>query len=292
MQPGAPIGSAAYQAIRSASRGGASLPADIRDHFEPRFGRDFGGVRVHDDAEAADAARAVRARAYTVGSDIVFGSGEYRADTADGKRLLAHELTHVVQNQAAGAAATGTSGLIHRYSHSSSCTSSDLSTIVWPGDHLMREMVAKVIRVLTASPIDPSVTALFPDFFMTASPPVATILSVFNKIQAVITDDGYKYECEHSCSDENAFVRDRLRYLWINPNIHLCINNLASRTTLCNATTIVHEMTHYAAHLADNEPGCGACSTLGCPVSLSPEDALDNSYSYADFALAVYGLPI
>ncbi len=71
--------------------------------MEPRFGHDFSSVRVHNDAEAAGAARALNARAYTIGDDIVFGLGEYAPATAEGERLLARELTHVVQ-QADGAA--------------------------------------------------------------------------------------------------------------------------------------------------------------------------------------------
>jgi hypothetical protein len=65
--------------------------------MELRFGFDFSQVRVHTDAQAAESARAVNALAYTVGSDIVFGAGQYAPGTAAGKRLLAHELTHVVQ---------------------------------------------------------------------------------------------------------------------------------------------------------------------------------------------------
>ena len=68
-----------------------------REFIEPRFGHDFSRVRVDAYSEAANAARAVQARAYTIGRDIVFGSGEYAPATAEGKRLLAHELTHVVQ---------------------------------------------------------------------------------------------------------------------------------------------------------------------------------------------------
>jgi hypothetical protein len=67
--------------------------------MEPRFGRDFSHVRVHTDGRAADAASAMEARAYTVGRDIVFGAGEYEPGTADGRRLLAHELSHVIQQQ-------------------------------------------------------------------------------------------------------------------------------------------------------------------------------------------------
>ncbi|WP_437335446.1 eCIS core domain-containing protein [Sorangium sp. So ce394] len=83
-------------ALRAAERGGEPLPRAARDFFEPRFGQDFSQVRVHTDGEASDAARAVQARAYTVGRHIVFGAGEYAPGTAAGMRLLAHELSHVV----------------------------------------------------------------------------------------------------------------------------------------------------------------------------------------------------
>src|SRR5262245_35484849 len=81
---------------------GHPLDAGTRAFFEPRFGRDFGQVRVHADGEAAKGARAVHARAYTLGRDIVFGAGQYSPETREGKRLLAHELTHVVQQEGAG----------------------------------------------------------------------------------------------------------------------------------------------------------------------------------------------
>lgn len=78
---------------------GQPLDATARTFFEPRFGHDFSRVRVHADAQAAESAKAVNAIAYTVGSDIAFAAGQYRAGTIEGLRLLAHELTHVVQQQ-------------------------------------------------------------------------------------------------------------------------------------------------------------------------------------------------
>ena len=71
--------------------------------MEPRFGHNFGNVRVHTDARAVESARAVNAQAFTVGRDIVFGDGQYQPSTSEGKLLLAHELTHVVQQQSGGA---------------------------------------------------------------------------------------------------------------------------------------------------------------------------------------------
>jgi len=88
---------AAEAAAQVAGRGGMPLPESARSFFEPRFGQDFGHVRVHADAEAAQAAHGVQARAYTVGSSIVFARGEYAPQTSTGQRLLAHELAHVVQ---------------------------------------------------------------------------------------------------------------------------------------------------------------------------------------------------
>jgi hypothetical protein len=76
---------------------GRPLDAAARGRMEAGFGADFGGVRVHDDARAAESARAVDAHAYTVGSDIVFAASRYAPGTAAGDRLLAHELAHTLQ---------------------------------------------------------------------------------------------------------------------------------------------------------------------------------------------------
>lgn len=76
---------------------GRPLDDDTRQFMESRFGHDFSRVRVHIDNKAAESARAVNASAYTVGSHIAFGGGAYTPQTTDGRRLLAHELTHVLQ---------------------------------------------------------------------------------------------------------------------------------------------------------------------------------------------------
>jgi hypothetical protein len=81
---------------------GRQLDPKTRSFMESRFGHDFSHVRVHADAQASESARAVGARAYTVGRDVVFGSGEYAPATRGGQQLLAHELTHVVQRDSRG----------------------------------------------------------------------------------------------------------------------------------------------------------------------------------------------
>ncbi|MCP4256662.1 MAG: DUF4157 domain-containing protein [Planctomycetes bacterium] len=83
--------------IQSLQGGGQSLPPSERDFFEPRFGHDFSQVRVHTGADAEESARYVNAKAFTTGRDVAFGRGQYSPETTTGKKLLAHELTHVVQ---------------------------------------------------------------------------------------------------------------------------------------------------------------------------------------------------
>lgn len=96
-----------------------SLPGDpldttTRSFMESRFGHDFGAVRIHTGQNAAESAQAVQARAYTVGNQVVFGAGQYLPGTQTGQTLLAHELTHVIQQQAAPPAAriSGNHGIV------------------------------------------------------------------------------------------------------------------------------------------------------------------------------------
>ena len=79
--------------------GGRALDAGTRAWFEPRLGASLGGVRIHADGSAADAARHLGASAFTIGGHIGFGAGEYAPETAEGHRLLAHELAHIVQQR-------------------------------------------------------------------------------------------------------------------------------------------------------------------------------------------------
>jgi hypothetical protein len=95
---------------------GRPLDVSTRAFMEPRFGYSFGQVRVHTDARAADSARAVSARAYTLGNDIVFAESQYKPNTEQGRRLLAHELVHTVQQGAIRAKAQP-SGLPHNNVH-------------------------------------------------------------------------------------------------------------------------------------------------------------------------------
>jgi hypothetical protein len=95
--------------INSLRGGGQPLSESVRNYFEPRFGYNFSGVRVHTGNRAAEIAGKINAHAFTRGHDIAFGQDKYRPGTPDGQRLLAHELAHIIQ-QGAGHSA----GIIQR----------------------------------------------------------------------------------------------------------------------------------------------------------------------------------
>jgi hypothetical protein len=94
--------SAASLVSDALSAPGEPLDQTVRNNFESRFQQDFSDVRVHRDERASQSAQAVNAHAYTVGRDIVFSAGQYKPETGAGNRLIAHELTHVLQQRGAG----------------------------------------------------------------------------------------------------------------------------------------------------------------------------------------------
>jgi hypothetical protein len=97
----APVpGEAPASVHRALAEPGRPLDPAVRRDLEPRFGRDFSHVRVHDGEVAASSARDIGALAYTVGHDLVFASGAYAPDRPEGRRLIAHELAHVLQQDA------------------------------------------------------------------------------------------------------------------------------------------------------------------------------------------------
>ncbi len=84
-------------ALAQSHGGGSGLPAEKKSEMEAKFGAGFGDVKIHSDGNAAALSKQLNARAFTMGNDIYFNSGEYSTGTKEGKHLLAHELTHVLQ---------------------------------------------------------------------------------------------------------------------------------------------------------------------------------------------------
>jgi hypothetical protein len=116
------------------SGGGSALDDDTRADMEGRLGADFGDVRVHNDGAAHESAQSVNAHAYTVGSNIVFQRDKYDPSSESGKHMLAHELTHVVQQRSGPVDGSDAGGGIQ---------------VSDPSDRFEREAVANADKVMS-----------------------------------------------------------------------------------------------------------------------------------------------
>lgn len=121
--------------------GGVPLPADLRTDMEGRFGHDFADVRVHNDSTAHESAKSVNAQAYTVGSNIVFQRDKYDPGSDAGKHMIAHELTHVVQQRSGPVDGTDAGGGVK---------------ISDPSDRFEREAVSNADRLMSAPAAAPA----------------------------------------------------------------------------------------------------------------------------------------
>ncbi len=101
--------------VSGLNNGGQPLSAGVRSFYEPRFGYDFSKVRIHNDTAAAQSAQSINALAYTYGNSIVFNIGKYAPQSSVGKRLLGHELVHVMQQGGHSKRGNDNSNLIQRY---------------------------------------------------------------------------------------------------------------------------------------------------------------------------------
>src|SRR5438876_9351175 len=129
------------------SAAGTPLDRETRGFMESRLGADFSDVRVHTDAKASESAQSVQAQAYTVGTDVVFQSGKYAPESDSGKRMLAHELTHVVQQRSGPVAGTPAEGGI-KISH--------------PADSFEQAAESSADRVMSAQPAGPATASPAP----------------------------------------------------------------------------------------------------------------------------------
>src|SRR5713101_1171520 len=125
------------------SGGGSPLDRDTRGFMESRLGADFSDVRVHTDGKATESARSVQAHAYTVGNDVVFQSDKYAPESESGQRMLAHELTHVVQQRSGPVDGTPAAGGI-KVSH--------------PSDSFEQAAESTADRVMSSQAVSPPTT--------------------------------------------------------------------------------------------------------------------------------------
>lgn len=213
---------------------GQPLDHGTRAFFEPRFGQDFSHVRLHTDEVAHQSARDVNASAYTIGSHIVFNGARFAPNAPNGQQLLAHELTHVVQQG-------GASTFIQRYS-TEDCDSEDVTRIHESHNRAI-DLVKAAIARLTADPVTAETQAHFANHFGGyGSWRRDIVVRQFRRDLALLTDSKMTYECESECDEgEPAYT------YWVFGDIHVCLPWLRSQVLTERGETFVHEMHHWDA---------------------------------------------
>jgi hypothetical protein len=266
--------------------GGQPLDAVTRAWMEPRFGADFGSVRVHTGTAAASHAADVSAHAYTVGEEVVFGAGEYQPGSESGRRLLAHELAHVVQWRSGMA-----DGVLLRKQSFKSCTGNQ------PG-----QLDAATAAGMTALSRAASVVAgaygrpghlsaanrqlLLDHFHTTSKGDMKDILGTYVSIQNEFRK-GLSFKCEASCptTATTQVCGYAYNHQWFGGSgpIHICFDTSGcdfATTAAPNQTALViHEAAHRHAGVDDK-----AYLWEAAYPTLSAKQAKDNADSYAWFA--------
>lgn len=219
---------------------GQPLDRETRSFMEPRFGYDFGNVRIHTDEKAQDSARAVNALAYTVGNNVVFGSGHYRPSSAEGERLMAHELTHVVQQSMTSLAS------IQRYTGCSSVQDDSVSSDHDNAIQMLNIAIGKVGMYDGTAP--PEVKkALAKHFHGAVSSTFGAWINLNLKLLLGAMDDSYEcfsggpVESTWACKSPNELATT----FWCVPgvDIRLCPPYF-NRSDIERSTTLIHEWVH------------------------------------------------
>jgi len=210
---------------------GQPLDRETRQFFEPRFGHDFSNVRVHTDAKAAESARRVNALAYTVGANVVFGSSQYAPATSAGRALIAHELTHTMQQglgmrRSSGELAMTNPGDAHeqeadvaasavlqgysftpsthqsiqlaRYGHAWSCKDDEhLKPFIWPGHDHAKRIIDRARQETDGRPLNSQTKSYLENFFGTGSADPGNLRTIHGNFQKIgqALDQQHLYHC-------------------------------------------------------------------------------------------------
>ena len=266
---------------------GQPLDTATSRFMQSRFGQDFSDVRVHTDGQAAESARIVNARAYTVGRNVVFGAGQYTPETDKGRRLVAHELVHVGQQENINMFHPSDSNMIQLQTFRN-CTPATTGTAMTQDeiDNLLlgSRMMAEILAILAGSAVrkirDGTATAaertVFGNHFGTPTPgQTNTILNRFSVITRRLSSNDL-FICNTAAS---AYCRRG----WCSYNdcpsarglTHICPPFFGAGCAPPE-NTMIHESAHAAGACDDNYPGAG----------YPPANAHNNAPSYEEYASA------
>ncbi|HEX5732114.1 MAG TPA: DUF4157 domain-containing protein [Blastocatellia bacterium] len=281
--------------------GGQPLSQSLRAFFEPRFGHDFSQVRIHAQPNVNNLSSALNARAFTVGSNVAFAAGEYSPGTISGKRLIAHELTHVVQQGSGGANSSRTApragqspATLQRFSQTAcQATACKGSCGDLEGDFkLAKTFIEAAIAAMKQKELSPQTrTAMRWLFYLEDDSKNAYIIKVLEVMREALirADSNSDVQCEKDC--DSAFTETPKN---ITPGVlQQCTQEIPCTIHLCppyfffgpseRATTLLHESGHLAGLPGDIYISDSAFRYM------SQESALRNAEHFAMFVRALNG---
>ncbi len=305
------VPSIVHAALRSP---GQPLDAGTRTYMEPRFGHDFSQVRVHADTKAAASARAVNALAYTVGSDIVFGAGTYSPSTYAGRQLVAHEMTHVVQQSNSSTPSAG--NVLQRFNDwnmgplpqgwtpgtpfsgptrtpapaapvmSVNDCSTDHAREIRSDAAAAVSAIGRTVSAISQTPLTARASGALTTYFGSTGPNYATSIAA-NLSTIANRIPGATFECENPgsfmynffCGGAIGYVRPVPAFFGL-ASIHLCQPAYHNLTGVQRMATIVHESAHRFIGSADKAYYTLDCQQTTDTQNLSDSNRRNNADSY------------
>jgi hypothetical protein len=245
------------------SSSGRPLDSGARQFFETRFGHDFGRIRVHTGGLAAESATATNALAYTVGSNLVFSAGAYAPETEHGRRLIAHELAHTLQQS--GSASAGVlqrtsahpAGAAAEFDQCDQPLQDDLRAKQGPALALVDQAIAALANGWTK--MAPAHQAVFQRFFDPAGSGqiddgfVSDVRANYGRIRGYMSS--LQFDCNLGsrtiCGTGNHWcVGGRLMWTCFGA-LHVCPKAYLAASDSFKIETMIHESTHNALHTTD-----------------------------------------
>jgi outer membrane protein OmpA-like peptidoglycan-associated protein len=272
--------------VMSPHSGGQPLSTNQLTFFEPRFGADFSKVRIHQGAQAAEAARSVGARAYTLGHNIVFGQGEYQPATPSGQYLLAHELTHVIQQigngQTHGALAYRPLQ-VQRASLLEDCTDTQADTVNTAFAQAMQDLDT-AIALLEPRPLSQKAQdAMWLTFRDTEDLKVFIVRELLRTLKDGLPREQivceqlpyYSKECKNGSEGYMSPIGGSLAGV-----INLCMGQWDAHEVVTRVETLIHEAAH---HFFKGDPGYfgESCKKTSVTARLSIAELFHTPDSYS-----------
>ncbi len=265
---------------------GQPLAASVKNFFHPRFGVDLSYVKVHTDPRATAVARAMNARAFTVGSNIAFAEGQYAPGGTAGRHLLAHELTHVIQQTGNGQTPCPISPVAPQVQRASilGCTATQTDEVKTALNQANADFDAALPVLETSPPSQKAQDAMWLTFRDTDEVKTLIVKEILGEGKDLLSNMPIHCEQLADYKESCKAGADAYHSRGAGLNIHLCMDKWARRFVKERARTLIHESAHNVPFVGDFGYFSETCEKSADTAALSMSALFTNADSYACLA--------